>query len=106
MIHALHVAHQTGAHLNVIHVSEPIPCPPGCSAREYLADQKLHRDRIKNEISALIARLWPDAFGGTLEITAVEGVPSHEIVEAAQRNGIDLIVIATYGQNKGVGSLC
>lgn len=98
LIHALHVAHQTRAHLNVIHVSEPIPCPRGCSALEYLADQKLHRDRIKNEISALVAKLWLGAFDGTLETTAVEGVAPHEIVEAAKRNDMDLIVIATYGR--------
>jgi len=98
LLHALNVAHETQADLMVLNVSDPIPCPPGCSAHEYLVDQKLHRDRIKNEIHQLIATLWPRAFSGKLSAMAVEGVPSSEIVQAAQREGTDLIVISTYGR--------
>ncbi|MFT4176742.1 MAG: universal stress protein [Luteolibacter sp.] len=98
LLHALHAAHRAKKHLCIIHVSKPIPCPPRCTAREYIADQELHRQRVKNEITDLVAKLWTGPFAGTLEPLATEGVPSHEIIHAAQRHDIDVIVISTYGR--------
>lgn len=98
LLHALNVAHATQADLTVLNVSDPVPCPPGCSAHEYLADQKLHRTRIENEILILLEKLWPRPFASKWHAMALEGVPSHEIVQAATRENSDLIVISTYGR--------
>lgn len=96
--HALRLAKETGAELNVIHVSESLPAPYGCSAHEYLLEQQHAREKVSGEVEALVNKLSGGPFPGSLRIIAMEGVPSQEIVRVAQEKDTDLIIIATHGR--------
>lgn len=97
IVHGIRVARQTGAELLVVHVSDSLPVPPGCTGHEYLVRQDHARQAMKDRLKALVDQLAGGSFEGSLLSIAVEGVPSHEIIRAAQDNDVDILFISTHG---------
>jgi universal stress protein A len=106
--YALGFARQFGSHIVMIHVIEPAPVPgvkplagermPGAQDELALAEEKMQ---------ALADGSPGDAY---LHITSGirKGVPTHEIVQAAEELDVDLIIMATHGlrgwRHFGLGS--
>jgi universal stress protein A len=86
-----------GARLSLLHVVEPSPylgefTPPTMGA-DLLGD-------LERQASAALARVLPEAQQATIEVTraVVMGSPSLKIVETAEAEHVDLIVMATHGR--------
>lgn len=98
LTHGVHLAETTGAELEVIHVSDPLQAPPGCSGSEYLHRQDRWRHHIEEELRLAVQRHATQGPGPKVELIAVEGSPAHEIVRAARDRDADLIIVATHGR--------
>jgi universal stress protein A len=94
---ALELAQTFGAKLSLLHVVEPSPylgefTPPTMGA-DLLSD-------LERQASAALAQLLPDAQEAKVEVTRAVaiGSPSQTIVETAEAEHVDLIVMATHGR--------
>jgi universal stress protein A len=94
---ALELAQIFGAKLSLLHVLEPSPylgefTPPTMGA-DLLSD-------LEQQASAALARMLPEAQNAQIEVTrsVVMGSPSLKIVETAEAEHVDLIVMATHGR--------
>jgi universal stress protein A len=94
---AFELAQTFGATLSLLHVLEPSP---------YLGEftlptmgEELLGD-LERQASAELARVLPEAQQATIEVThaVVMGSPSLKIVETAEAEHVDLIVMATHGR--------
>jgi universal stress protein A len=94
---ALELAQTFGAKLSLLHVLEPSP---------YLGEftlptmgEELLGD-LERQASAALAQLLPDAQEAKVEVTRAVaiGSPSQTIIETAEAEHVDLIVMATHGR--------
>jgi len=95
---ALELAQTFGAKLSLLHVIEPPPYPiegfaPSAVGADLLGD-------LERQASAELAPVLPDAQEATIEVTRAVaiGAPSRKIVETAEAEHVDLIVMATHGR--------
>jgi nucleotide-binding universal stress UspA family protein len=94
---ALELAQTFGAKLSLLHVLKPSPYlgefTPPTMGEDLLSD-------LKQQASAALARMLPEAQQATIEVTrsVVMGSPSLKIVETAEAEHVDLIVMATHGR--------
>jgi universal stress protein A len=94
---AFELAQTFGAKLSLLHVLEPAPYlgefTPPTMGEELLGD-------LERQASAELARVLPEARQTTIAVTraVVMGSPSLKIVETAEAEHVDLIVMATHGR--------
>ena len=95
---ALDLAQTFGAKLSLLHVIEPPPYPiegfvPSAVGADLLGD-------LEQQTSAELAQVLPDAQEAKVEVTRAVaiGSPSQKIVETAEAEHVDLIVMATHGR--------
>ncbi len=93
--YALRFGQQFRAELHVIHVLEPVLLPQfaGLPEAPAFSDKELASAEEK-------LRVWADsvtAMGVNANMVLRNGLPAHEIVEAAKDLDVDLIIIATHG---------
>jgi len=93
--YALRFAQQFRAELHILHVLEPA-CPPDLAGFPGMpAFSDVERGPTEKKL-----RAWTHsvaAMGVSAKMAVRNGLPSHEIVEAAKDLDIDLIIIATHG---------
>ena len=95
--YAYELAQAFGATLVLLHVVEELPAyigfiPPGGAA--------MLRADLERQARLDLAQVVPEAEAAEVEVTrqVVVGSPSHEIVQVAAAEKVDLIVIATHGR--------
>jgi universal stress protein A len=95
---ALELAQTFGAKLSLLHVVELPPYPiegfvPPTMGADLLGD-------LERQASAELAQVLPDAQEAKVEVTRAVaiGSPSQKIVETAEAEHVDLIVMATHGR--------
>jgi nucleotide-binding universal stress UspA family protein len=95
---AFELARTFGAKLSLLHVIEPPPYPiegfaPSAVGADLLGD-------LEQQASTELAQVLPDAQEATVEVTRAVaiGSPSQKIVETAEAEHVDLIVMATHGR--------
>ena len=95
---ALELAQTFGATLSLLHVIEPPPYPiegfvPPAMGADLLGD-------LERQASAELAQVLSEAHGATIEVTraVAMGSPAQKIVETAEAEHVDLIVMATHGR--------
>jgi universal stress protein A len=94
---AFELAQVFGAKLSLLHVLEPSPYlgefTPPTMGGELLGD-------LERQASAELARVLPEAQQTTIAVTraVVMGSPSLKIVETAEAEHVDLIMMATHGR--------
>lgn len=95
---ALELARKFGAKLTILHVIElpPYPIegyvPPSLSVT--------FMDDLERQATADLAQLAPEAEAANVEVARViaVGTPYHKIIETAEAEQVDLIVMATAGR--------
>jgi universal stress protein A len=94
---ALELAQTFGAKLSLLHVVEPSPYLDGLIPSPTGAD--LLSD-LERQASAELARVLPDTQEAKITVTRAVaiGSPSQKIVETAEAEHVDLIVMATHGR--------
>ena len=98
LAYALGLAKRLGAKLSVLHVVEipPYPvegyAPPGLAATFF--------DDLERQAREELARLLPEAAAEKVEVVRLVtiGSPYRKILEAAEAEGMDLLVMATTGR--------
>jgi universal stress protein A len=93
--YALHFGQKFGAQLHVIHVLEPVLSPQFAGLPEAPAFSKEELATVEKNL-----RAWADSAGAAgvaAKLVLRNGLPSHEIVEAAKDLDVDLVIIATQG---------
>ena len=95
---AFELARTFGATLTLLHVIEPPPYPiegfaPSAVGADLLGD-------LEQQASTELAQVLPDAQEAKVEVTRAVaiGSPSQKIVETAEAEHVDLIVMATHGR--------
>lgn len=90
---AKELAHSFSAEISLLHVFKPIsfPLPYGVTAPNILTDEV--RERTRRALDAL----GENANGVEVAIHTENGFPEYEITAFAQKNDVDLIVIASHG---------
>jgi universal stress protein A len=95
---AFELARTFGAKLSLLHVIEPPPYPiegfaPSAVGADLLGD-------LEQQASTELAQVLPDAQEAMVEVTRAVaiGSPSQKIVETAEAEHVDLIVMATHGR--------
>jgi nucleotide-binding universal stress UspA family protein len=94
---AFELAQTFGAKLSLLHVLEPSlylgEFTPPTMGEDLLGD-------LERQASAELARVLPEAQQATIEVTrsVVMGSPSQKIVETAETEHVDLILMATHGR--------
>jgi universal stress protein A len=101
---ALELAQLFGAELLLIHVVEPPPYPVEGIVPSHLGATLL--DDLERQASQEIAQILPEAQGTTGDVArrVVVGIPYRKIVEVAEEEKADLIVMTTHGRT-GLGHL-
>lgn len=93
--YARSLAHTYGAALRIIHVSQPYPMlSADAVAQPYLLDPM--RTEISRFLNELTGQLSKDGLQATS--THAVGIPSEQIIQAAQEDGTELIVVGTQGR--------
>jgi universal stress protein A len=87
------------ASLTILHVLEHFPedMPVSVIPPEDVDPQKFLMDRARGYLEKLSARIGQS--GAALEVVVSTHSASREIVQFAQRHGIDLIVVGSHGKN-------
>jgi nucleotide-binding universal stress UspA family protein len=100
------LAERCGASLHVLHVVEDPFLLGATSSEIYVPDVPALRAELVTEAEAQLASLLPDGVRDRLRVTtAVQvGKAAAVIIEAAERQGCDLIVMGTHGRT-GVAHL-
>jgi nucleotide-binding universal stress UspA family protein len=95
---ALDLAQTFGAKLSLLHVIEPPPYPiagfvPPAVGADLLGD-------LKRQASAELAQVLSEGQWGTIEVTRAVaiGSPAQTIVETAEAEHVDLLVMATHSR--------
>jgi len=90
------LARERGAELHVLHV---YPLLAHAVASDILPDDPAFEERLKQELSELLAGCVASLPGDlTIESALVQGTPAREIPAYAKKVGADLIVIGTHGR--------
>jgi nucleotide-binding universal stress UspA family protein len=96
--YALELAQKFGAKLSLLHVVELPPYPieglvPSTMGGDLLND-------LERQASAELAQVLPEAKDARIEVTrsVVIGSPLRKIIETAEAEKVDLIVMATHGR--------
>lgn len=93
--YALHFGQHFGAELHVIHVLEPVVSADFEDLPEAAAISKKELARAEKKF-----RAWADSaedVGVATKLVLRNGLPAHEIVEAARDLDVDLVILATQG---------
>jgi universal stress protein A len=93
--YALHFGQHFGAQLHVIHVLEPVLSPQFAGLPEAPAFSEEELATAERNL-----RGWADSAGAAgvaAKLVLRNGLPAHEIVEAAKDLDVDLVIIATHG---------
>jgi universal stress protein A len=93
--YALHFGQLFGAQLHVIHVLEPALSPQFAGLSEAPAFSKKKLATAEKNL-----RVWVDAAGAegvAAKLVFRNGLPAHEIVEAAKDLEVDIVILATQG---------
>jgi nucleotide-binding universal stress UspA family protein len=95
---ALELAQAFNAQLSLLHVVEPPPYPIEGLVPSSLGANLL--DDLERQASNELAQVLPEAQGATIEVTrrVIVGIPYRKIVEVAEEEKSDLIVMATHGR--------
>jgi nucleotide-binding universal stress UspA family protein len=95
---ALQLAEVFGAKLLLLHVVEPPPYPVEGILPSPLGATLL--DDLERQASNELAELLPEAQGRKVEVArrVVSGIPYRRIVEVAEEEKTDLIVMTTHGR--------
>ena len=88
---ATSLARERGATLVIVHVEEPPLDYAG-------VDFDYRPEAARDEILGKLKRLVPTDVSVLVEHRLIAGVPAPTIVEMAQRENVDLIVMATHGR--------
>ena len=93
---AIAIAHRTGARLTVLSVVDPriLRLPGGRFHRR--VDQE--QSRVETEVQALVARARALAIPATFLVW--HGDPSEVILEAAEAEDVDLVVMGSHGRGR------
>src|SRR5215510_13240108 len=95
---ALELAQAFGAMLLLLHVVEPPPYPVEGIVPSHLGAMLL--DDLERQAAHELAQMLPEAQGSKMEVTrsVVVGIPYRKIVEVAEEEKSDLIVMTTHGR--------
>jgi universal stress protein A len=95
---ALKLAEVFGATLLLLHVVEPPPYPVEGIVPSHLGATLL--DDLERQASTDLAVILPETQGSKVEVTrqVVVGIPNRKIVEVAEEEKSDLIVMTTHGR--------
>jgi nucleotide-binding universal stress UspA family protein len=95
---ALELAEAFGAKLLLLHVVEPQPYPVEGIVPSYLGATLL--DDLERQASNDLAQMLYEAQGSNVEVArrVVVGIPYRKIVEVAEEEKSDLIVMTTHGR--------
>lgn len=94
--HAARFAHEFGAELTLLYVLEPTPATNFVAIPDAIPFPQTDISKAEKDLRSLAASVRHDGSERPhWKIRA--GLPSHEIVEAAKEEDVDLIVIATHG---------
>jgi universal stress protein A len=95
---ALELAQSFGAKLLLLHVVEPPPYPVEGIVPSQLGATLL--DDLERQASNELARMLPETQGSNVEVArrVVVGIPYRKIVEVAETEKADLIVMTTHGR--------
>jgi universal stress protein A len=95
---ALELAQVYGAKLSLIHVVEPPPYPVEGIVPSHLGATLL--DDLERQASHELAQMLPVTQGGTVDVArrVVVGIPYRKIVEVAEEEKADLLVMTTHGR--------
>jgi universal stress protein A len=95
---ALELAEVFGATLLLLHVVEPPPYPVEGIVPSHLGATLL--DDLERQASTDLAVILPETQGSKVEVTrqVVVGIPYRKIVEVAEEEKRDLIVMTTHGR--------
>ncbi|MFB6368144.1 MAG: universal stress protein [Gemmatimonadota bacterium] len=95
--HAVGLAQDFGADLQLLHVVEEITYPdfyyPAPVTGEQMAAEI--RERVKGRLEEAVARIGEAGVSASVHV--VEGRPAPGIAEFAEENGADLVVVGTHG---------
>jgi nucleotide-binding universal stress UspA family protein len=95
---ALELAETFGAKLLLLHVVEPPPYPVEGIVPSHLGATLL--DDLERQASNDLAQMLSETHGSMVEVTrrVVAGIPYRKIVEVAEEEKSDLIVMTTHGR--------
>jgi universal stress protein A len=95
---ALELAQSFGANLLLVHVVEPPPYPIEGIVPSQLGANLL--DDLERQASHELAQLLPETQGSGVEVArrVMVGIPYRKIVEVAEADKADLIVMTTHGR--------
>ncbi len=95
---ALELAETFGAKLLLLHVVEPPPYPVEGIMPSHLGATLL--DDLERQASKDLAQMLSETHGSQVEVTrrVVVGIPYRKIVEVAEEEKSDLIVMTTHGR--------
>lgn len=98
--HAKDIARSNNATLHIVHAIEPIiyPAEWGFPSTEFAQAGQYLAEMSSQQLQKIADTLTAEGFGIKTQ-TLQGGGASGEIVEYAEANGIDLIVIATHGRS-------
>jgi universal stress protein A len=98
LAYALGLAKHFGAKLSILHVVEIPPYPVEGYAPPTLAASFL--DDLERQAKEELAQLLPEAEAEKVEVAraVVIGSPYNKIIETAEAEGVDLLVMATAGR--------
>ena len=101
---ALELAQAFGAKLLLLHVVEPPPYPIEGIVPSQLGANLL--DDLERQASNELAQVLPEAQASKVEVTrrVIVGIPYRKIVDVAEEEKADLIVMTTHGRT-GLGHL-
>lgn len=97
---AMEMAQSFSAELLLVHVTHPFPWPsdllavPGFDAR---ASERQQAEETRKQFEDVASTHVPGEIKKRLIVR--EGDPGHEILQVAEREAVDLIVIATHGMS-------
>lgn len=101
--HAIAQAKQSGGTLLLLRALPPMTAAAVAEAAAYLDWERIRADvaaEARRYLEGVRARLAAENLNAQIEI--VDGEPADAIIDAAERHGVDLIVMATHGRS-GLG---
>jgi nucleotide-binding universal stress UspA family protein len=97
MEHALAIARWSGAAVSALHVSHPMVVPVTSGAGSCFDDPDNEMTRLRSAAASLLERAG--ARDLTVDIAVEAGDPARQILEHADRQAVNLIVVGTHGAN-------
>jgi nucleotide-binding universal stress UspA family protein len=91
---ALSIADADGAHLTLLHVTDPLL---DAAARATGTEETI-TDQTQAELRKLLTEVSPAGVKGPLAVSVLIGDPAHEILSHARECSADLIVMGTQGR--------